>query len=75
MQVETQNLGPPKVKSIKDPTLDERQRQDQNREREKLKLIAQKATQFCKNYVKNCRCVTTEMHSLRKDQQHFILFL
>ena len=72
--METQYLGPPEVESIEGSCSeqeDKKQRQDQTRK--DLTSVAQKAAQFYEKYIKNYKYVTTEIHSLTKDQQCFLV--
>ena len=43
--------------------------------RKELILVVQKAAQVYREYTKNYKHVTMEMHSLTKDQQHFLMDL
>ena len=69
----THYLGAHKV--IEDLSSEEDEKQRQYQTRKELTLVAQKAAQFYEKYVKNYKCVTTEMCSLSKDQQCFLVIL
>ena len=52
-QVETQGLGPPKVKDTEDLSSEmEDEKQRQNKTRKELTLITQKVAHICEQYIK-----------------------
>ena len=74
--METQYLGPPKVKGIDDSSSEQKnEKWSQDYARKELILVAQKAAQFHEKYVKRYEYVATQMCSLANDQLCFLVDL
>ena len=74
-QVKTQYLGPPNVKGIQDSHSEQEEKQRKDQATKELTLVAQKAGYFYEKYVKTSKNVITDMCSLVKDHQRFLVDL